>query len=110
MLGKLYIPKEANRDALKGCYERVTVAMEKNVAVDAVSRNMLNKMEVTLGKIVSELGEEEDGEDGDGVDAGGDEDEEMGDEDEDVEVKSENGDEEAVALNDIEEVGEDDEE
>ncbi|KAF8446778.1 nuclear condensing complex subunit [Terfezia claveryi] len=112
MLGKLYIPKEANRDALRGCYERVALAVEKKVAVDAVGRNMLNKLEVTLGKIVSELGEEdEEEEDGDGAGAGRDEDEEMGgEEDEEMEVKSENGDEEEVALEDIEEVREDEDE
>lgn len=113
MLGKLYIPKEANADALRGVYERITVAIEKKVAVDAVSRNLLNRLEITLGKIVSELGDEAEDEGREGGVGDAEEAEEMDedeDEDEEVEVKSENGDEEDVALEDIEEMEDEDEE
>ena len=75
MLGKLYIPKDVSAELLRGVYDKVALAIEKKAAVDVPSRNLLNKLEVTLGKIVSELGEEaedeDDGGDGAGRERGG---------------------------------------
>ena len=111
MLGKLYIPKEVNAELLRGVYDKVALAIEKKAAVDVPSRNLLNKLELTLGKIVTELGEEAEDED----DGGGGATRERGgqgfdtDEDDDeVEVKSEQDEEEmGLALDDIEEADED---
>ncbi|RPB03620.1 hypothetical protein L873DRAFT_1731528 [Choiromyces venosus 120613-1] len=55
MLGKLYIPAEAAPEKLRELYELVAQAIEDKVATDAPSRNALNKLELSLGKIVSEL-------------------------------------------------------
>ncbi|KAG0637178.1 putative nuclear condensin complex subunit 3 [Tuber brumale] len=55
MLGKLYIPAEATPEKLMELYELVAQAIGDKVATDAPSRNALNKLELSLGKIVSEL-------------------------------------------------------
>jgi len=55
MLGKLYIPAEATPEKLRELYELVAQAIEDRVATDAPSRNALNKLELSLGKIVNEL-------------------------------------------------------
>lgn len=111
MLGKLYIPKDVNAELLRGVYDKVALAIEKKAAVDAPSRNLLNKLELTLGMIVAELGEEVEDEDDGRDDAIGDRDEQGFDIDEDedeVEVKSEQDEEEmGLALEDIEEAAED---
>lgn len=57
MLSKLYIPADADPEKLRNVYELVAQAIEDKVAVDAPSRNALNKLEVTLVKIVGELAE-----------------------------------------------------
>ncbi|RPB12529.1 hypothetical protein P167DRAFT_565197 [Morchella conica CCBAS932] len=54
-LAKLYIPADANPEHLRTLYELVARAIEENVAQDAPSRNALNKLEVSLGKIVGDL-------------------------------------------------------
>jgi len=55
MLGKLYIPAEATPEKLRELYELVAQAIGDKVAIDAPSRNALNKLELSLGKIVNEL-------------------------------------------------------
>lgn len=55
MLGKLYIPAEATPEKLRELYELVAQAIGDKVATDAPSRNALNKLELSLGKIVNEL-------------------------------------------------------
>lgn len=55
MLGKLYIPADADPEKLRGVYELVAQAIEDKIAGDAASRNALNKLEVSLGKIVGDL-------------------------------------------------------
>ncbi|CAZ79208.1 unnamed protein product [Tuber melanosporum] len=55
MLGKLYIPAEATPEKLRELYDLVAQAIGDKVATDAPSRNALNKLELSLGKIVSEL-------------------------------------------------------
>lgn len=55
MLAKLYIPDEADAEKLKALYELVAQTIESKVAVDAPSRNALNKLEVSLGRIVGSL-------------------------------------------------------
>ncbi|PWW72815.1 hypothetical protein C7212DRAFT_359859 [Tuber magnatum] len=55
MLGKLYIPADAAPEKLRELYELVTQAIGDKVATDAPSRNALNKLELSLGKVVSEL-------------------------------------------------------
>lgn len=57
ILGKLYIPVDADAEKLRKVYELVAQAIEDKVAIDAVSRNALNKIEVSLGKIVGDLAE-----------------------------------------------------
>lgn len=57
ILGKLYIPADADVEKLRKAYELVAQAIEDKVANDAPSRNTLNKMEVSLGKIVGDLAE-----------------------------------------------------
>ena len=111
MLGKLYIPKEANAELLRGLYDRVALAIEKKAGVDVPSRNLLNRLELTLGKIVAELGEEaedeDDGGDGAARERGG-QGSDMDEDEDEVEVKSEEDEEEmGLALEDIEEADED---
>jgi condensin complex subunit 3 len=55
MLAKLYIPAEADAEKLRALYELVAQTIENKVAVDAPSRNALNKLEVSLGRIVGSL-------------------------------------------------------
>lgn len=56
-MGKLYIPADADAEKLRKVYELVAQAIEDKIATDAPSRNALNKMEVSLGKIVGDLAE-----------------------------------------------------
>lgn len=56
-MSKLYIPADADVEKLRKAYELVAQAIEDKVASDAPSRNALNKMEVSLGKIVGDLAE-----------------------------------------------------
>ncbi|KAF8460649.1 nuclear condensing complex subunit [Kalaharituber pfeilii] len=79
MLGKLYLPKEAEPELLRSLYDKISLAIEKKVAGDAFGRNALNKLEVIIGKIVSGLADEQDEEQGkvEG-ERGGEVDQEMG--------------------------------
>lgn len=56
-MSKLYIPADADAEKLRNAYELVAQAIEDKVASDAPGRNALNKMEVSLGKIVGDLAE-----------------------------------------------------
>jgi condensin complex subunit 3 len=58
-LGKCYLPKEAGRDLLQEVYEKVTDVIEANLVAEAAGRNILNKVEVTVGKVLAEIREEE---------------------------------------------------
>ncbi|KAL7270925.1 chromosome condensation complex Condensin, subunit G [Rhizina undulata] len=60
MLSKLHIPATAPAETLRAVYELVADAIESKIATDAPSRNALNKLEVTLGKIVGSLENEDD--------------------------------------------------
>jgi condensin complex subunit 3 len=58
MLGKLYIPAEADADKLRELYDLVAESVSGKVVTDALSKAALNKMEQSLGKIVGGLEDE----------------------------------------------------
>jgi condensin complex subunit 3 len=58
MLGKLYIPAEADADRLRELYDLVAESVSGKVVADALSKAALNKMEQSLGKIVGALEDE----------------------------------------------------
>lgn len=58
MLGKLYIPADADADKLKELYDQVSEAVGGKLVTDALSKSSLNKLEQSLGKIVGSLEEE----------------------------------------------------
>lgn len=98
LLSKLHLPKDADPARLRELYEIAAEAIEKKVAPDALTRNALNKLEVTLGKIVGELElanetvmPERDG-DGDG------EDEDDGEEDAEADADEGEGDKTVTAV------------
>jgi condensin complex subunit 3 len=58
MLGKLYIPADADVDKLKKLYDQVSEAVSGKLVTDALSKTSLNKFEQGLGKIVGSFDEE----------------------------------------------------
>lgn len=58
MLGKLYLPADADADKLKELYDQVSEAVSGKLVTDALSKTSLNKLEQSLGKIVGSLEEE----------------------------------------------------
>ncbi|KAI0481007.1 ARM repeat-containing protein [Xylariaceae sp. FL0804] len=59
LLGKLYVSPASSEDKIRGLYEDVSAAVEDNLLSDATSRNALYKLHVSLGKIVNQLGEQQ---------------------------------------------------
>jgi len=87
LVGKCYLPKEVGKELLKEVYEKVTEAIDAKVMVEALGRNILARVEVAVGRLLSEMQEEE----------GGDativrSEEETGAEDDDEEEEGEEGD------------------
>ena len=58
MLGKLYIPPEADSGVLKELYDCVVEVLGGKMVMDALSKAALNKLEQNLAKIVSSLEDE----------------------------------------------------
>lgn len=57
LLGKLYISPSSSEDMIRETYEEVTIAVNDRLVSDTAGRNALNKIHVSLGKIVANLGE-----------------------------------------------------
>ncbi|KAK2007017.1 ARM repeat-containing protein [Colletotrichum eremochloae] len=62
LLGKLYISPTSTEEKIREVYDEVTVAVNDRLISDTTGRNALNKVHVSLGKIVATLGEQQDGE------------------------------------------------
>jgi len=59
LIAKCCLPKEAGRELLKEVYEHVTEAIDGRVVAEAAAKNALAKVEVSVGKLLVELQEEE---------------------------------------------------
>lgn len=59
LLGKLYISPHSTEEKIRETYEEVTIAVNDRLVSDTTGRNALNKIHVSLGKIVANLGETE---------------------------------------------------
>ncbi|KAH6671598.1 condensin subunit Cnd3 [Plectosphaerella plurivora] len=57
LLGKLYISPSSSENMIRETYEEVTIAVNDRLVSDTAGRNALNKIHVSLGKIVANLGE-----------------------------------------------------
>ncbi|KXH29642.1 hypothetical protein CNYM01_11667 [Colletotrichum nymphaeae SA-01] len=62
LLGKLYISPTSTEDKIREVYDEITIAVNDKLVTDTTGRNALNKIHVSLGKIVANLGEQQDGE------------------------------------------------
>ncbi|KAK1598760.1 nuclear condensing complex subunit [Colletotrichum navitas] len=62
LLGKLYISPTSTEEKIREVYDEVTIAVNDRLISDTTGRNALNKVHVSLGKIVATLGEQQDGE------------------------------------------------
>jgi condensin complex subunit 3 len=61
LVAKCHLTKEAGRELLKEVYENVVEAIEAKVMAEAAGKNTLAKVEVTVGKLLAEIQEEEGG-------------------------------------------------
>jgi condensin complex subunit 3 len=57
MLGKLHITVKADADKLREVYDQVCENVNGKLVTDALSKAALNKLEQSLGKIVSSVEE-----------------------------------------------------
>lgn len=57
LLGKLYVSPSSSEDKLRETYEEVSIAVNDRLVSDTAGRNALNKIHVSLGKIIANLGE-----------------------------------------------------
>ncbi|KAJ3942537.1 chromosome condensation complex Condensin, subunit G [Colletotrichum fioriniae] len=62
LLGKLYISPTSTEEKIREVYDEITIAVNDKLVTDTTGRNALNKIHVSLGKIVANLGEQQDGE------------------------------------------------
>ncbi|OHF00104.1 hypothetical protein CORC01_04512 [Colletotrichum orchidophilum] len=62
LLGKLYISPTSTEEKIREVYDEVTIAVNDKLVSDTTGRNALNKIHVSLGKIVANLGEQQEGE------------------------------------------------
>ncbi|WYZ40366.1 hypothetical protein EsH8_IV_000707 [Colletotrichum jinshuiense] len=62
LLGKLYISPTSTEEKIREVYDEVTIAVNDRLVSDTTGRNALNKIHVSLGKIVASLGEQQEGE------------------------------------------------
>ncbi|ROT38811.1 condensin subunit Cnd3 [Sodiomyces alkalinus F11] len=56
LLGKLYISASSSEDKIREAYEEVTIAVNDKLVTDTAGRNALNKLHLSLGKIITALG------------------------------------------------------
>ena len=59
MLSKLYITADADAGKLKELYDLLSETVSSNLAMDALSKASLNKLEQNLAKIVGSMEEEQ---------------------------------------------------
>lgn len=59
LLGKLYISPASNEEKIREVYDEVSIAVDDKLVTDTTGRNALNKIHLSLGKIVANLGEQE---------------------------------------------------
>ncbi|KAF3810675.1 Condensin complex subunit 3 [Colletotrichum gloeosporioides] len=59
LLGKLYISPTSTEEKIREVYDEVSIAVDDRLTTDTTGRNALNKIHVSLGKIVATLGEQE---------------------------------------------------
>ncbi|PNH51587.1 hypothetical protein VD0003_g5671 [Verticillium dahliae] len=57
LLGKLYISPTSSEEKLRETFDEVSIAVNDKIVSDTTGRNALNKIHVSLGKIVANLGE-----------------------------------------------------
>lgn len=56
LLGKLYISPHSTEEKIREAYEEITIAVDDKLVTDTTGRNALNKIHVSLGKIVANMG------------------------------------------------------
>ncbi|KAA8900748.1 nuclear condensing complex subunit [Sphaerosporella brunnea] len=61
LISKCCLSKDAGKDLLKEVYENVVQAIEAKVIKEALGKNALSKVEVTVGKLLAEIQQEEGG-------------------------------------------------
>ncbi|KAL0931630.1 nuclear condensin complex subunit [Colletotrichum truncatum] len=59
LLGKLYISPASTETKIREVYDEVSIAVDDRLITDTTGRNALNKIHLSLGKIVAALGEQE---------------------------------------------------
>lgn len=59
LLGKLYISPTSTEEKIREVYDEVSIAVDDRLVTETTGRNALNKIHVSLGKIVANLGEQE---------------------------------------------------
>lgn len=59
LLGKLYISPASTESLIRELYAEVSAAVERNLIPEAVGRNALYKIHVSLGKIVNSLDQQQ---------------------------------------------------
>ncbi|KAG7111684.1 Condensin complex subunit 3 like protein [Verticillium longisporum] len=57
LLGKLYISPTSSEEKIRETFDEVSIAVNDKIVSDTTGRNALNKIHVSLGKIVANLGE-----------------------------------------------------